>query len=188
MRADAAARHGGPSLPRPTAVSVNLSLARASALLTTGLLAGAFLYGRVVVVPTFDAVPLDVHLAFRTALMTRNARVMQLLMAAALVTCTWHAVAARGTARWAAGGAAVLATASLLITRFGNVPINLEIKKWARGVLPADHLDRLQVWDRYNDARVACAVGALVLLVVVTVHGRRVADRGVAAAQPVGRG
>ena len=47
--------------------------AGAVALLATGLLAGSFLYGRAIVVPTFASSALDVHLAFRVELMKRNA-------------------------------------------------------------------------------------------------------------------
>jgi Domain of unknown function (DUF1772) len=155
-----------------TVVDVNARLARACALLTTGLLAGAFLYGWAVVVPTFGSVPLEVHLAFRTELMKRNATVMQVLMAAALTAAAWYASTLRGRARWTAGAAAVLVLASVLITRLGNVPINLEIKAWARAGLPGDYDDRLRVWDGFNDARVATAVGALVLLVVAVDRSR----------------
>jgi uncharacterized membrane protein len=147
-------------------VAVNSRCARAAALLTTGLLAGAFLYGWAIVIPTFAAVPLDIHLVFRTELMKSNAPLMQTLMGSALATSVWYALAIRDKARWAAAGAAVLALISLVVTRFGNVPINLEIKEWARGPLDPGYQDRLRAWEALNDARVAAAVGALVLLVV----------------------
>jgi hypothetical protein len=139
-----------------------------AALLTTGLLAGAFLYGRVNVVPTFTGVPLAVHLAFRVELMRMNAVVMPLLMAAAIVTAGWFAATLRRKARLAASCAVLLALASFLITGFGNVPINEEMKKWAEGALAPDYLDRLHTWGLLNDARVAAAFGAFVLVIAAT--------------------
>jgi uncharacterized membrane protein len=98
--------------------------------------------------------------------MKSNAPLMQTLMGSALATSVWYALTVRDKARWAAAGAAVLALISLVVTRFGNVPINLEIKEWARGPLAPSYQDRLRAWEALNDARVAAAVGALLLLVV----------------------
>ena len=145
-------------------------IAGAVALLATGLLAGAFLYGRAIVVPTFASAPLEVHLAFRTELMRMNARVMQALMGSAVAACTWFAGTVGGRARAVSAGAAVLALSALLVTRFGNVPINLEIKGWTVAALPPDYSDRLRVWDGFNDIRTAAALGAfLALLIAVDV-------------------
>jgi uncharacterized membrane protein len=137
-----------------------------AAQLATGLLAGAFFYGWANVNPTFAAVPLDVHLTFRTELMKQNAIVMQALMAASFVTSAGLAVAARGRARVCAVAAAALAVATFLVTRFGNVPFNAEIRAWAAGALAPDYQDQLATWDVYNDIRVATAVDAFALVVV----------------------
>jgi uncharacterized membrane protein len=137
----------------------------AAAQLASGLLAGALFYGWANVAPTFAAVPLDVHLTFRTELMNLNAIVMQALMAASFLTSAGLAVAARGRARACAAAAAVLAMATFLVTRFGNVPFNAEIRAWATGALAADYQDRLAIWGVFNDIRVAAAVGAFALVV-----------------------
>jgi uncharacterized membrane protein len=137
-----------------------------AAQLATGLLAGAFFYGWANVNPTFAAVPLDVHLTFRTELMKQNAIVMQALMAASFVTSAGLAVAARGQARVCAAAATALAVATFLVTRFGNVPFNAEIREWTAGALAPDHQDQLATWGVYNDIRVATAVGAFALIAV----------------------
>lgn len=143
-----------------------------AAQLATGLLAGAFCYGWANVAPTFDAVPLDVHLAFRTELMKVNGIVMQALMGAAVLTCAWFAVTARGRARTLGIAASVLAVTAFAVTRFGNVPINGEIKRWQAGDLAPDYLDRLRTWDTFNDIRVAAAVAAFVLLLLAVDRAR----------------
>jgi uncharacterized membrane protein len=158
-------------------------IAGAVALLATGLLGGAFLYGRAIVVPTFASTPLDVHLAFRVELMKNNAVVMQALMAAAITASGWFALTVHGRTRAASACAAALALTSLLVTRFGNVPINLEIKEWAKGALPPNHPARLHTWDVLNDVRTAAALGAFTALIVAADLSRRgrpgaASDRG----------
>lgn len=139
--------------------------AAAAAQLATGLLAGALFYGFANVNPTFAAVPLDVHLTFRTELMNLNAIVMQALMAASFVTSAGLAIGARGRARACAVGATVLTVATFLVTRFGNVPFNAEIRAWAAGALVPDYQERLATWGVFNDIRVATAVGAFALVI-----------------------
>ncbi|MFC7446885.1 anthrone oxygenase family protein [Rhodococcus daqingensis] len=158
-----------------TAPLPNARLAMPAALLATGLLAGTFLYGWANVTPTFDAVPIDVHLAFRTELMRMNSIVMQSLMLAAFLTCGWCALALRGPARAATAGGAVLAVATFLVTRFGNVPINQEMKVWAAGALAVDYQDRLAAWDLFNDIRVTTALCAFALVILAADLVRRTA-------------
>jgi uncharacterized membrane protein len=145
--------------------SSNIRAASAVALLGSGLLAGALFYGLANVDPTFAAVPLDVHLTFRVQLMTRNGVVMQALMAVSFAGAVWLAAATRGRVRACAVGAAALTAATFLVTRFGNVPINDEIRAWAAGALAPDFQERLQVWGVFNDIRVTTAVAAFALLV-----------------------
>jgi uncharacterized membrane protein len=161
-------------------------LAAGIAPLATGLLAGALFYGWANVEPTFAAVPLEVHLSFRTTLMRQNGIVMQALMAIAFSTSIWLAVAARGKARICAAGAALLVGVTFLVTRFGNVPIHAEMKAWAAGALAANYQDRLETWRMFNDVRVATAVGAFVLLLVAAdlVRHRSRPGRADSAARP----
>ncbi|WP_433789645.1 anthrone oxygenase family protein [Actinoplanes sp. CA-252034] len=143
-------------------------LAGGVALLCAGLLAGAFGYARVCVVPTFNAVPIDVHLTYRIALMDMNGIFMQAVMGLTIVSSAVWAVVLRGRARWGAAGAGLLALTALLVTRFGNVPINGEIRTWAATGLPADYADRLARWEAWHDVRTVAALAAFVVLLVVT--------------------
>jgi hypothetical protein len=56
-------------------------LIRVTELLSTGLLAGAFVYSVFTVVPTFCQVPREVHFTYRMALMGQNALYMQMVTA-----------------------------------------------------------------------------------------------------------
>ncbi|MEU4443203.1 DUF1772 domain-containing protein [Actinosynnema sp. NPDC050801] len=150
------------------------------ALLSTGLLAGAFAYGAVNVATTFDVVPLDVRLTFHSALMQMNGIVMQTMMALAALSSLALAVPARGTQRYLAGAAGALVVASFLITRFGNVPINGRIKVWAVSGPPADYATQLQRWETFNVVRTVTAFVAFALVVAIAIGVARVrqADRG----------
>ncbi|WP_199435194.1 DUF1772 domain-containing protein [Qaidamihabitans albus] len=156
--------------PPPT---VHARLATGLALLSAGLLAGAFLYGWANVAPTFAAVPLDVHLTYRVELMQRNGTIMPLLMGTTIVTLVWSAVVTRGAARALLTAATGLAATALVTTVFGNVPINGEIREWAAGRLPDDYEERLSTWGVFHDIRFAAAVGAFVLLILAIRMARR---------------
>lgn len=152
------------------------------ALLSTGLLAGAFGYGAVNLVAGFNAVPLDVRLTFHAALMGINGQVMQTLMALAILSCAVLALRQHGRPRILAATASLLAVASLLITRFGNVPINAHIKLWAAdGAVPDGYAELLHRWEQFNIARTATGLTAFVLVVLVAVSG---AGRAAAARPP----
>ncbi|MEJ2854101.1 MULTISPECIES: DUF1772 domain-containing protein [unclassified Saccharothrix] len=138
------------------------------ALLSTGLLAGAFGYGAVNVATTFNVVPLDVRLTFHSALMQMNGPVMQTTMALAALSSLTLAVLTRGTRRRLAGTAGALAVASFLITRLGNVPINGRIKVWAVSTPPADYAAQLQRWEMFNVARTVTAFIAFLLIIIAT--------------------
>ncbi|WP_406266491.1 DUF1772 domain-containing protein [Nocardia sp. NBC_00881] len=142
--------------------------ARTFALLFSGLLAGAFGYGAVNVLYAFRRVPLDVRFTFHTALMSVNGLVMQALMGLTIFSTLVLALRSTARYRWFAGGAAVLAVAALVITRLGNVPINQHIKVWAVSGPPADYATILARWEAFHFARTACAVGAFLLVVMLT--------------------
>ncbi|MFI9817680.1 DUF1772 domain-containing protein [Saccharothrix variisporea] len=145
------------------------------ALLSTGLLSGAFGYGAVNVATTFNVVPLDVRLTFHSALMRMNGPVMQTTMALAALSSLALAVLVRGTHRYLAGAAGALAVASFLITRLGNVPINGRIKEWAVTTPPADYAVQLQRWEMFNVARTLTALVAFLLVITIAIRGTRTA-------------
>jgi len=158
------------------------------ALLSNGMLAGAFGYALVCIVPTFEAVPLAVHLAYRTALMDMNGIFMQGLMGLSILASAGLALALtdRGT-RLAAGAAALLTLTSFLVTRLGNVPINGEIRSWSATNPPADWAERLQRWQVFHDVRTAAAIGAFIVLLVATENaGRRRRCLAAPARDPAG--
>jgi Domain of unknown function (DUF1772) len=108
-------------------------VANVLALLSSGLLAGAFAYGFFAVVPTFYEVPLVVHLNYRDALMRHNGIYMQIAMAASILAPIWWAFTMDGPkgSRWFAISASLLSLISFIVTRFGNVPINRMIRTWS---------------------------------------------------------
>lgn len=149
---------------------------RAAALLFPGLLAGAFGYGAVNVLYAFRAVPLDVRFTFHTALMRVNGPVMQALMGLAVLSTALLAARSASTRRWVAASASALAFVSFLVTRFGNVPINQQIKRWAVGTPPDDYADILRRWELFHFTRTGCALLAF-LLAITVVAGVVASDR-----------
>ncbi|WP_407835863.1 anthrone oxygenase family protein [Streptomyces sp. DSM 116496] len=151
---------------------MRVRLTQGIALLSTGALAGAFGYGAANLVPTFNAVPLDMRLSFHTELMKMNGITMQGAMGLSVLSALALAVMTRGTARWLASGAGLLALVSFLITRLGNVPINGRIKEWAATSAPADHAEILSRWEAFNYARTGAAFAAFALLILLALRPR----------------
>lgn len=143
------------------------------AVLATGLLSGAFGYGAANLAPTFWAVPLDLRLTFHIELMKMNGIVMQAAMGLAAVSSLALAVLLRGTPRLVAAAASALTVTSFLVTRFGNVPINQQMRDWVATSPPADHVEILQRWDMFNYLRTATAIIAFGLLITLTLRQRR---------------
>jgi uncharacterized membrane protein len=144
------------------------------ALLSSGLLAGAFAYGFFAVVPTFYDVPLEVHLNYRDALMRHNGIYMQIAMAASILAPIWWALTMDGrkNSRWLATSASLLAALSFVVTRFGNVPINRMIRTWSAIAPPADYERLLNRWMMFNDLRTATAVIGFACIIFATVSFR----------------
>ncbi|MFJ7201685.1 MULTISPECIES: anthrone oxygenase family protein [unclassified Streptomyces] len=162
---------------------MRIRLLQGLALLATGLLAGAFGYGAANLVPTFNAVPLDMRLSFHAELMKMNGITMQATMAVSTLSSLTLAALTRARARLIAGAAALLTFASFLITRFGNVPINGRIKEWARTSAPADHAEILRRWELFNNLRTLTAIAAFALLIILSLR-QPLADRAAPRKQP----
>jgi uncharacterized membrane protein len=159
--------------------STSVRLVQGLSLLSTGLLAGAMGYGAANLVPTFNAVPLDLRLDFHAQLMRMNGITVQGAMAVATVSSLTLAIILRGRGRLVAGGAALLTFATFLITRFGNVPINAHIKQWAAATPPAGYSEVLQRWELFNNARTFTAVIAFALLTVLALKSTTAPEREV---------
>ncbi len=149
---------------------MRIRLTQGIALLSTGALAGAFGYGAANLVPTFNAVPLEMRLSFHVELMKMNGITVQGAMGLSVLSATVLAVMTRGTARRLAGGAGLLALASFLITRLGNVPINGRIKEWAATSAPVGHAEILGRWEAFNYARTGAAFAAFALLILLALR------------------
>lgn len=146
---------------------MKIRFVQAGALLTTGLLTGAFGYGLANLVPTFHRVPLQMRLEFHTELMKNNSISMQLTMAIAALTCLGLAVLSKGRARLLSGVAAGLVVASFLITRLGNVPINYQINDWVTDGVPANYAELLTRWDYFHGMRTGTALLAFALMIAL---------------------
>ncbi|MFF5975619.1 anthrone oxygenase family protein [Streptomyces sp. NPDC012769] len=149
---------------------MRVRLALGISLLATGLLAGAFGYGAANLVPTFDAVPQDMRFAFHAELMKINGITVQGTMVVSFLSAAVLAFLAHGRARAMAAAASALTFASFLITRFGNVPINGRIKRWAVEGPEPDTAELLGRWELFNDARTISAVAAFALLCLLALR------------------
>lgn len=148
------------------------SLVKFIALTATGLVAGAFFYASMNLLPTFYEVPLNVHLVFRTHLMTHNGISMQIVMILSIILPLWYARLNRRTifCRNFAILAASLAFSSLLVTRLGNVPINLNIRAWDPFSPPENWVAILHKWDIYHLIRTITGIGCHLAFIGATFY------------------
>ncbi len=158
------------------------TLALFFALLCTGLLAGAFYYGALNMVPAFYDVPPAVHLVYRVQLMKYNSASMQAIMALGFAMPLWFAWMARSNrvVRNLAVAAGLFAIASLLVTRFGNVPVNVMIRSWNPEAPPQDWLEHLRRWNMFNVVRTLAGAASFVAMIVCAMKYKTVR-----AAQPL---
>jgi uncharacterized membrane protein len=153
--------------------SMKSRLVTSFALVATGMLAGVFYYGTFTVIPAFFEVPVDVHLKYRVALMNHNAVYVQLLTAFAILAPGLLALAGRHVRRIKnfAILAAVSALISILITRFGNVPINRMMRIWEAGTVPKNWREILERWNMFNNIRTFFALASFGLTLVAAQIG-----------------
>jgi uncharacterized membrane protein len=147
---------------------MNYQFTRFSSLLLTGIIAGTFFYGTFSVLPTFYEVPSTIHLSFRTALMGHNKTIVMALVVLAIVPLgfyTWQIRKVK-TVRTLISMAFLFTIISLVITRFGSVPINLQIKTWNPADPPANWLQSLSTWDFYNSIRTVTSIGSFICLLI----------------------
>ncbi|MGW0183154.1 anthrone oxygenase family protein [Nocardia sp. NPDC003345] len=148
------------------------TLAHTVALLSTGFLAGAFGYTALNLIPAFHRVPLPTRLGFHAELMRNNSVTMQTAMVLAAVSCVALILLLPPRARVLAAAAATAVIGVFLITRFGNVPINQQIKAWAGDSASADPA-ALARWDRFHLLRTLAAAAAFGLIIALTLQGSR---------------
>lgn len=147
---------------------MELKLTRISSLFVTGLIAGTFFYGTFCVLPTFYDVPTALHLNFRTALMNHNKVIVMALVIGALCILCFYCWQVRKTkeALWLGITALVMTTVSLVITRLGSVPINIEMKQWNPSSPPQNWLEILKTWNFYNSVRTVTSIASFLCLLI----------------------
>jgi uncharacterized membrane protein len=74
--------------------------------------------------------------------------------------------------------ASVCIVAVALITAFGNIPINNQIKMWNIGSPPADWGNLADRWWWFQTMRTIAAVGGLSLLIIAALTRRGPSSRG----------
>ncbi|MFJ9367108.1 anthrone oxygenase family protein [Nocardia sp. NPDC101769] len=143
----------------------------ATALACSGFLAGAFSYGSLVVRPAYWSSPDAVHNAYRAQFIPHNSPVMPTAQILGVALALLLAVVTRDMiGRVLSVGAAVATLACIVVTKFGNVPINNKIRSWNPNNPPADYLTMLHRWDTYHDIRTASVVLAFMLVIAATVR------------------
>ena len=142
--------------------------AKLLSLISTGFLAGVFTYAFFAIIPAWNEVPREVHFVYRVALMRHNAIVMQSIMLVGILAPLWWAwtIHAMPAARACAVAASIMNLTTVLVTRFGNVPINQLVRKWLTEPPPANYLEPLHRWDVFNDIRSIAAVSGFLLILI----------------------
>lgn len=151
-------------------------------LTATGLLAGAFVFTCLNIVPTFYEVPVNVHLVYRVQLMNHNGLVMQSLMGISIITCLYYAYANRRIpqVRNLAFLAFCFVLTSLLVTRFGNVPINQVIRTWLPDAPPDNWKALLHRWDIFHGIRTgASCLGFMLFMAAMHFYYKNESGKGV---------
>ena len=143
-------------------------VAKLLSLMSTGFLAGVFVYALFAIIPAWNEVPREVHFTYRVALMRHNAIVMQSIMAVGILAPLWWAwtIDAMPTARACAVAASVMNLIAVVVPRFGNVPINQYVRKWLTEPPPADYMGVLHRWTVFNNIRSGAAVLGFALILI----------------------
>jgi Domain of unknown function (DUF1772) len=143
-------------------------VAKLLSLMSTGFLAGVFAYALFAIIPAWNEVPREVHFTYRVALMRHNAIVMQSIMLIGILAPLWWAWTIRTmpAARACAIAAGIMNVIAVLVTRFGNVPINQLIRQWLTEPPPANYLEALHRWTMFNYVRSAVAVLGFSLILI----------------------
>ena len=147
---------------------IHIKWIRLLTLLFAGLIAGTFFYGTFCVLPAFYEVPSNIHLAFRTKLMQHNKVLVMLLVLCQIGFNIIYLYQVRNirVANLLCLTACIFTVISLVITRFGSVPINMQMKTWNPSSPPPDWLLVLRKWDFYNAIRTITAIGSFILLLI----------------------
>ena len=91
-------------------------------------------------------------------------------MALAIITTAWYGFQCKGLVRVRnfALLSTCLALTALLVTRFGNVPINQLIRTWSPANPPGDWKTILHRWDFFHLIRTIAAIGSFIAFIIAT--------------------
>jgi len=145
-------------------------ISNALALFSTGLLAGTFFYVKFNIAPAFWEVSQYAHLNFRFILMKHNDIFYQSLLCFSIISTIWFTWRIRFYKHIFifTGFAAILAVLTYLITYFGNMKINDQIKIWLQTTPPENWVSILKTWDFYHTFRTLTAMGSFMMILVAT--------------------
>lgn len=151
-------------------------ISNALALFATGLLAGTFFYVKFNIMPTFWEVPMDVHLRFRFTLMKHNDVLFQSLIAFSTLSSAFFAYRIRKYKHLfvIACFSVLLSIITFLITYFGNMPINDQIRTWLQVSPPNDWADILQTWDFYHSSRTVISMLSFILILMTNFFEKQI--------------
>lgn len=140
-------------------------------LVLVGLLAGEEFIVRWGVQPALTALPDDVHVRARIALV-RSLRVVVPTLMVPTVLAAVAVLVTAGSAPgvgWRIGGTAALAV-FVLASFLGTVPINIGVDAWDPAAPPADWEQVVTRWERIDVLRSTAAVAAFVLFTIGVVE------------------
>jgi uncharacterized membrane protein len=133
-------------------------------LIASGAAAGVLFSVALSVGPAFLAVAPDRYVEMHKLIGRRYDRVMPPTVGLWVACDIALAVAAGSTAvRGLLTGAAVLGIGVMVVSQFGNVPINRQVKRIDPGAIPPGWRDRRHQWRNFNLVRTSFAILGLVV-------------------------
>lgn len=139
-------------------------------LLSTGLLAGAFLIEVAGVRPALNELPVDAQVAFKQGWIRFTGWVMPPLVASALVFSAVAGFISQPVTTRITSGFAVLSLGLVLVVSIVfHLPLNHEILSWSAAELPSNSSYQLGQWNLYDNVRAAAAIFAFVIQITVIV-------------------
>jgi uncharacterized membrane protein len=146
-----------------------------STLLFSGLLAGLFAMGTLVIQPVSIELPSEAHVLFRQRMIPRLHYLAPPIMFCALFSNLFLSISlASGWSRALLRMNAVLYCESILVTLWGNVPLNRQFMKWKPATLAENWMELIRRWGVYDQVRfVLCLIAFLSALVAAGPIGVR---------------
>ncbi|WP_317125452.1 DUF1772 domain-containing protein [Flavobacterium aquicola] len=102
--------------------------------------------------------------------MKHNDVVFQSLMIISIISCIWFTWRIRSLKHICVftGFAAMLAITAYLITSFGTLPINAQLRTWTQTSPPKNWVKILKLWDFYHTCRTVAAIASFIMMLIAT--------------------